>query len=67
LTFDISDFEIDGRISVSVGQFQNFELSNLPIVKVKNVNIAGSYSHLPLVHFTPRLMVILFFFRRKRS
>ncbi len=33
----------DSRISVSLGQFQNFELSNLSIVKVKKVNIADTY------------------------
>ncbi len=33
----------DCRISVSLGQFQNFELSYLPFVKAKNSNIADTY------------------------
>ena len=33
----------DCRISVSLGQFRNFELSYLPIVKVKKFNIPDTY------------------------
>jgi hypothetical protein len=32
----------DRRISVSLGQFQNFELLYLPIMKVKKFNIADT-------------------------
>jgi hypothetical protein len=33
--FTISDFKFERKISVSLRQFQNFEVSNFPIVKVK--------------------------------
>jgi hypothetical protein len=35
--------KFDRRVFVSLGQFQNFELSSLPIVKVKKVYIADTY------------------------
>jgi hypothetical protein len=34
--------KFDCRILVSLGQFWNFELSNLPIVRVKKFNIADT-------------------------